>query len=161
MTRILGIDPGYGRIGWGIIEGERNTWRHVAHGCIETSPKETLSERLFALSGALQQIISEYHPTRAGVEQLFFKKNVTTGLSVAHARGVMLLVLHNNHIPIVEVAPVQVKQSVSGYGNAQKGQVQVMVALLLGMKEKKIQDDAADALAVAFATTHNTRLIAG
>ncbi len=150
---ILGIDPGYGRIGWGVIEGARNTWVHKAHGCIMTDPKQSLSERLCVIQEDLQEIITRYSPQVAGVESLFFKKNVTTALQVAHARGVMLVLLQQQGIILHEITPLQVKQSITGYGKADKLQVQHMVSLLLGLKERRFQDDAADALAVAFATT--------
>ena len=149
MNRILGIDPGYGRVGWGIIEGNRAEWKHLAHGCIKTDPKKSLAERLVQIEKELNTIIVQYKPTHAGVEELYFAKNVTTGLKVAHARGVMVLALQKAKIPMKSVTPLQVKQSVTGYGKADKKQVQHMVALILGLKEKSFQDDAADALAVA------------
>lgn len=156
--RILGIDPGYGRVGWGVIEGQKDTWTHIAHGCIETNIKLTFAQRLCQVHTAIQAIMSEYKPDMMGIEKLFFKKNVTTGLQVAHARGVMLLLAEQAAIAIVEVSPVEVKQAVTGYGNADKAQVQQLVAMLLKLPHKRFQDDAADALAVAFTASVQSRL---
>ncbi|MBT4153315.1 MAG: crossover junction endodeoxyribonuclease RuvC [Candidatus Magasanikbacteria bacterium] len=155
--RVLGIDPGYGRIGWGIIEGEKATWKHIAHGCIETDASNSFVVRLATLESDLQDVVTKYNPNVAGMETLFFKKNVTTGLDVAHARGVMLLLLHKNGVPVRDIKPVEVKQAVTGHGGAEKTQVQHMVAMLLGLPEKRMQDDAADALAVALATSAYVR----
>jgi len=148
-TRILGIDPGYGRVGWGVIEGVRNKWTHVAHGCIETSMHEPFLERLLELEKALKDIIYKYQPDRAGVEDLYFAKNVKTAMKVGQARGVILLTLAAAGLPISEFTPLQVKQAMTGYGRAEKQQVEKLVALELGWKEKIRPDDAADALAIA------------
>jgi len=147
--RILGIDPGYGRVGWGVIEGRGNTWKHVAHGCIDTNPKRSHIERYMDIARALKRIIEQFSPTRGAVEQLFFAKNVKTALSVAEARGVILLTLSLAGLDIDEFTPLQVKQSLTGYGKAEKGQVQRLVQMQLGLSVLPKQDDAADALAVA------------
>ncbi len=151
--RVLGIDPGYGRVGWGIIEGEKTQWAHVAHGCIETDASSSLAARLAELQSKLCTILDMHKPDVSGMETLFFKKNVTTGLAVAHARGVILWTLYTKGIPCRDIKPVEVKQSVTGHGGAEKMQVQHMVAMMLGLKDTRIQDDAADALAVALATS--------
>lgn len=156
--KIIGIDPGYGRVGWGVIEGQKDTWTHIAHGCIETNQKATLAKRICEIHAALQELITTHEPDMMGIEKLFFKKNVTTGLQVAHARGIMLFVAETAGIPIVEVAPVEVKQAVTGYGNADKAQVQQLVAMMLKLPKKRFQDDAADALAVAFTASVYGRL---
>ncbi|OGW88361.1 MAG: crossover junction endodeoxyribonuclease RuvC [Omnitrophica bacterium RIFCSPLOWO2_01_FULL_50_24] len=148
-TCILGVDPGYGRIGWGVIEGEKNCWRHAAHGCIETSSKEPFFDRLLELQKELKSIIHKYRPTRAAVEDLYFAKNVKTAMKVGQARGVILLTLHEAGLAVQELSPLQVKQAISGYGRAEKRQVEKLVALELGLKEKIRPDDAADALAIA------------
>lgn len=147
--RVFGIDPGFGRIGWGIIEGQKDMWKHIAHGCIETSPKKTFVERLQDVQGGIRKIVDIYKPHHAGVEDLFFAKNVTTGMQVAHARGVILVALADAGIPLLEPTPVQVKQAITGYGKADKRQVQDMVHILLQLKGGDRQDDAMDALAVA------------
>ena len=147
--RILGIDPGFGRVGFGIIEKRGTEWVHVVHGLIETSPKKTFVERILEIHETLQKIITKYEPTRAAIEELFFYKNVTTAIQVAQARGVILLTLMQAGLPIDEFTPLEVKQSVTGFGRAEKGQIQKMVLMILKLKDKKIQDDAADALAIA------------
>lgn len=149
IQRILGIDPGFGRVGFGVIEKKGSEWVHVAHGLIETSPKKTFVERILEIHETLGKIIKQYEPTHAALEELFFYKNVTTAIQVGQARGVILLTLVQAGIPVDEFTPLEVKQSLTGYGRAEKGQIQKMVIMLLGLKEKKLQDDAADALAIA------------
>jgi crossover junction endodeoxyribonuclease RuvC len=150
--RILGIDPGFGRVGWGVIDVEKGKLTPVACGCIETEKNTPLSPRLLQISKELKRIIATYKPEAAGVETLYFGKNVTTGIDVGHARGVILLVLAEAGLLIAESTPVEVKMAVTGYGQADKVQVQTVVAMHLGLKEKRLQDDAADGLAIAIAT---------
>ena len=147
--RILGIDPGFGRTGFGVIEGNRNEWKLVCYGCIETSAKDPFVNRIEELYSQLKQIIEKFHPTHAAVEDLFFYKNVTTAMKVGQARGVILLTLRQSKIPVFECTPLQVKQSMTGYGRAEKGQIQKMVQMILKLKKKITPDDAADALAIA------------
>lgn len=147
--RILGIDPGYGRVGWGIIEGSGSTWQYIGHGCIDTDKRFSFAKRLLHIEQELQEVINRYEPTFSAVEQVFFSKNVTTGIAVSQARGVILLTLAHHAIPIAELTPTQIKQALTGYGNAEKRQVQEMVKRELQMTELPKQDDAADALAVA------------
>lgn len=147
--RILGIDPGYGRIGYGVIEGARGSWAHIAHGCIETDTTAPFPDRLRELKHDLLEIIETYHPDRAGVEELFFAKNVTTGMKVSEARGVIQLTLHEAGLPITDVAPSQMKQAIVGYGQAEKAQMQEMIRIQLHLAKKPTPDDAADALGVA------------
>jgi len=149
QTRILGIDPGFGRVGFGIVEKQGSEWTHVTHGCIETSAKKTFVERILEIHETLEKIIKKYQPTHAALEELFFYKNVTTAIQVGQARGVILLTLVQSGIPVDEFTPLEVKQSLTGYGRAEKSQIQKMVIMLLKLKEKKLQDDAADALAIA------------
>lgn len=151
--RILGIDPGFGRVGFGIIEKKGSEWVHVLHGLIETSPKKTFVERILDIHEELQEIIKKYEPTRAAIEELFFYKNVTTAIQVAQARGVILLTLIQAGLTLDEFTPLEVKQSLTGYGRAEKGQIQKMVLMILKLKDKKIQDDAADALAIALTSS--------
>lgn len=148
---ILGIDPGFGRVGYGIIEKVSNgrDWQCVAFGCIETSPKRSFVERISEVHEELEKLIKKYKPTRMAVEELFFFKNVKTAIEVGQARGVILLTGVENKLPIDEFTPLQVKQAITGYGRAEKGQMQKMVAMVLSLKEKIKSDDAADALAVA------------
>ena len=149
VTRILGIDPGFGRVGFGIIDCVGDTYTAVAYGCIETSTKRTFVERLEDISDELIQIIRKYKPQCAGVEELFFYKNVTTAIKVAQARGVILLTLRKARLQVHEYTPLQVKQSITGYGRADKTQLETMVKMLLKLKKKITPDDAADALAIA------------
>lgn len=148
--KILGIDPGFGRVGWGVIEqNKKNEWVATAYGCIETFPKNTFVERLSEVHGDLVGVIKKYHPTRMAVEELFFFKNLKTAIEVAQARGVILLTGVENGLGIDEFTPLQVKQAITGYGRAEKAQMQKMVAVTLGIKGKIKSDDAADALAIA------------
>ena len=150
--KILGIDPGYGRIGFGIIEGSGNTWSHIAHGCIETDKQAAFPDRLRELKQDLLEIINTYHPDKAGVEELFFAKNVTTGMRVSEARGVIQLTLREAGVSITEVAPSQMKQAIVGYGQAEKAQLQEMIRIQLQLAKKPTPDDAADALGIALTT---------
>jgi crossover junction endodeoxyribonuclease RuvC len=158
IKRILGIDPGYGRVGWGIIDGHGSDWTYVAHGCIDTNPNDSFVKRLLYIESELESLILLYQPNFSAVEQIFFSKNVSTGIDVSQARGVILLVLAHHTIPIAELTPTQIKQALTGYGNAEKKQVQAMVQRELRMTELPKQDDAADALAVAISAGLYLRL---
>lgn len=147
---ILGIDPGVGRTGVAVVENQGSKTRSLYYGCIETVPRSKLSKRLAIIYKELTQVIETYKPECICVEELFFAKNVTTALQVAHARGVVLLAAEQNSLALFEFKPVQVKQAVTGYGNAKKKQVQEMVKLLYGLEKIPQPDDAADALAVAW-----------
>lgn len=147
--RILGVDPGFGRMGYGVIEKIGTEWTHVTHGCVETSAKEAFPDRLLEIHRELTKIIAKYHPNRAAVENLFFAKNAKTAMSVGQARGVILLTLLQAKLTVDEFTPLQVKQAITGYGRAEKKQLQKMISLLLSLPKKPLQDDAADALAVA------------
>ncbi|MCB9799072.1 crossover junction endodeoxyribonuclease RuvC [Candidatus Nomurabacteria bacterium] len=148
---ILGIDPGFGRVGWGVVEKINGNWTHVAHGCIETFQDKTFLERLEQVSEQLRQVIEKYKPDHSAVEELFFSKNAKTVIDVAQARGVIMLTINQQGIPIMELTPLQVKQAIVGYGRAEKTQVQKMLKILLQLEKIPKQDDAADALAVAMA----------
>lgn len=146
---ILGIDPGFGRVGFGVIKKGCCDWEATAYGCIETSAKKSFVERLAQIHEELVALIKKYKPTRMAVEELFFFKNVKTAIEVGQARGVILLTAVENGLPVDEFTPLQVKQAITGYGRAEKDQMQKMVAMILGLKCKIKSDDAADALAVA------------
>jgi len=152
--KILGIDPGFGRIGWGVIEKHGSDWRAVDYGCIETSAKLKFVDRLAQLHREVVDLIKKHKPGLMAVEELFFFKNVTTAIQVGQARGVILLAAVNNGVPVDEYTPLQIKQAMTGYGRAEKGQMQKLVAMLLGIKVKIKSDDAADALAVALTAGH-------
>lgn len=149
LERILGIDPGFGRTGWGIIEKISGEWRAVAWGCIETSAKEPFVDRLCELREELKLVIKKYKPTSAAVEDLFFAKNVKTAMKVGQARGVILLTIKESGLSLYEFTPLQIKQTLTGYGRAEKRQMQKMVGMLLKINKKITPDDAADALAAA------------
>lgn len=146
----LGIDPGTAIVGYGLVqENPDGSLRAIAYGVIRTDSKDPMPKRLAVIYTQLQQLISTYNPDRAAVEELFFAKNVTTAMTVSQGRGVILLALEQAKIPIQEIKPNVVKQSVSGYGGADKHQMQEMVRLLLNLESIPKPDDAADALAIA------------
>ena len=146
--RILGIDPGTGLMGFGIIETGAKP-KLVDAGVIRTKVHQAEQERLLIIFDSLHEIVKETEPQMVSVEKLFFARNVTTAMSVAQARGVVLLVAQQHGLPIYEYTPMQIKQSLTGYGKADKKQMQEMVRLLLNLKEAPKPDDAADALAAA------------
>ncbi|KEO82256.1 crossover junction endodeoxyribonuclease RuvC [Tumebacillus flagellatus] len=153
--RILGIDPGYGRTGYGVVDSIGNRIKSVEYGCIETKPNTPIPDRLVDIYGAVCEVIARLKPEAVAVEQIFFSKSVTTALDVAQARGVVLLAAREAGLPVAEYTPMQVKQSVAGYGKADKKQMQEMVRMFLGLANIPKPDDAADALAVAITHAHN------
>ncbi len=154
----LGIDPGTAIIGYGLVrELHDGSLQAVAYNVITTPSGIPMWERLALIYDGLTQIIRTHQPDRAGVEELFFARNVTTAITVAQGRGVILLALAQARIPIAEYKPNTVKQSVSGYGGADKKQMQEMTRMLLGLDSVPKPDDAADALAVAITDIHNAR----
>ena len=146
---ILGIDPGVATIGFGLVRAERNRNQLLRYGVITTPPGIPLSNRLLQISNDMEELIHAFHPDEMAVEELFFTKNITTGIAVAHGRGVILLAAEKLGVPVFEYTPLQVKQAVVGYGKAEKRQVMLMTQHLLHMKEIPKPDDAADALALA------------
>ena len=148
--RTLGIDPGTAIMGWGIVEEDGDGGlRLVDYGVLTTSKDLELPRRLQILYSGLTRLLAAYRPDTAAVEELFFSKNVTTAIAVSHARGVALLALANADVPVHEYRPMAVKQAVTGYGHAEKAQIQEMVRLQLGLETIPKPDDAADALAIA------------
>jgi crossover junction endodeoxyribonuclease RuvC len=147
--RILGVDPGFGRTGWGVIDFGGSQMTAVDYGCIETKSGEDFSDRLEMLYNEIFATIKKFKPDLVAVEELFFYKNVTTAIKVSHARGAILLAAKKAGLAVAEFTPLQVKQAVSGYGGAEKGQVQRLVQTFLRLKELPKPDDAADALAIA------------
>ena len=147
--RIIGIDPGTGRLGFGVIDANKGKLTLVDAGVVTTPPHTPTNERLEDIFDSLTQIIDDTKPDMMAIEKLFFSRNVTTAMSVAEARGVALLVGQKAKLPIDEYTPMQIKQSITGYGKADKKQMQEMVRLQLGLKVAPKPDDAADALAAA------------
>ncbi|SUP42074.1 crossover junction endodeoxyribonuclease RuvC [Veillonella criceti] len=154
--RIIGIDPGTAICGYGIIDVEGSRLKTVAYGAITTTPQDTDAMRLEILFNDLSDVLEEYRPDKFGIEKLFFNRNVTTAITVAQARGVILLAANQQRIPIYEYTPLQVKQAVVGYGKATKEQVIYMTMNMLGIREKIKPDDTADALAIAICTAHSS-----
>ena len=156
--RILGIDPGTATTGFGIIEKLDQGYKVITYGCITTKANTPLPQRLNIIKQDLEELIKKYKPDCAGVEEIFFKKNIKTGIAVAQARGVILQTLTDNNLPISEFKPLEIKISVTNYGRADKGQVQRMVQILLNLEEIPKPDDAADALAIALCTSQTQKL---
>lgn len=147
--RILGIDPGYATIGFGVVEAERGQVHMVTYGAITTPAGLPLSRRLYQISTDMEDLIGQVKPDVIAVEELFFNTNITTGIAVAHGRGVILCSAEKCGIPLYEYTPSQVKLAVTGYGKAEKHQVMDMTKRLLKLKSVPRPDDAADALALA------------
>ncbi len=147
--RILGIDPGIATVGFGVIDAERGGQSYVSCGVISTPAHTSLSSRLDQIYTDLESLFATFKPDVISVEELFFNTNITTGIAVAHGRGIILLAAFRNHIPVYEYTPLQVKQSVVGYGRAEKQQVIDMVKRILHLPAPAKPDDASDALAMA------------
>ena len=150
--RILGIDPGLATLGWGVIEAEGSRIRLVQYGTLDTYPRDTFPTRLGSLYAGIKGLLDTFKPEEIAVEELFFSKNITTGIQVAGARGVALAACQSYTDRLFEYTPMQIKQALTGYGNAEKKQMQQMVRMRLGIAEIPRPDDAADA--VACAITH-------
>lgn len=146
---ICGIDPGIGVLGYGILLSYKNNLSCLGYGHIRTKNTIIFPERLSLIFKETQKIFSTYMPSIVGIEKIYFTKNITTCIEVSHARGVIILAATHARIPIVECTPLQVKQAVTGYGKAEKHQIQNMVMSLLSLPKKPSPDDAADALAIA------------
>ena len=147
--RILGIDPGTAIVGWAVLDNDTGDDVPVAYGHIETSPNNSVSHRLKEVADDLRKIINKYEPKEAAVEDIFFFKNQKTAVKVSQSRGAILLTLEDMNVKIAEYTPLQVKQSLTGYGRAEKKQIQIMVKSVLGLKEIPKPDDVADAIAIA------------
>lgn len=153
--RILGIDPGYAILGYGIIDVKGNHFSVCTYGAIETDAKMAMPDRLKHLYFRLMEVIKDYQPDQASIEELFFNTNVKTAILVGQARGVAIVACANSGLEIYEYTPLQIKQGLVGYGRAEKKQVQAMVKTLLNLKEVPKPDDTADALAAALCHGHS------
>ena len=159
--RILGIDPGYGITGFGVVDAERGQSRLVTCGAITTPAGMDFSARLEIIYEDVRQLLEKVKPEAVAIEELFFGQNVTTGIGVAQSRGVILLAIRQAGLEVTSYKPSQVKQAVVGYGNATKHQVQDMTKRLLGLEKMPKPDDAADAIAIALCHARsNTSLLA-
>ncbi len=152
---ILGIDPGYAIVGWGVIEYSGSKFRTLGYGSIQTPAGIPIIDRLEMIYRGMCEIIEKYKPDQMAVEELFFNTNATTAIVVAEARGIILLAARLAGVEVGEYTPLQVKQAVVGYGRAEKKQVILMTTSLLGLKEPPKPDDTADALAVAVCHAHS------
>ena len=146
---ILGIDPGYAIVGWGVIEYSGSKFKVLGYGSIETQAHTPTEDRLVKIDEGIKLLVERYHPDVMAVEELFFNTNITTGIKVAEARGVILCTAHAQGVKISEYTPLQVKQAVVGYGRAEKQQVIAMVTNILKLKSAPKPDDTADAVAIA------------
>lgn len=156
---ILGFDPGLATLGYGVINKEQKKNAQVLdYGVICTPKEENLAVRLCMLEDGIKQVIHKFKPQEIAVEELFFAKNVKTGIAVAHARGVLLLTANKECGRLYEYTPLQIKQALTGYGRADKNQIQQMVKTYLGLKAVPKPDDAADALAVALCHSQTSKL---
>lgn len=155
---VLGLDPGLATTGYGLVAGDGRDLSAVSHGVIRTPANTPIGERLAEIHHEMSRLLDEYHPDVAAVEELFFCKNVRTAMMVGEARGVLLLALAEAGLEIAEYTPLQIKEGITGYGGAEKEQVQEMVRVLLRLEEVPRPDDAADALAVAICHQHAARM---
>ncbi len=151
---ILGIDPGYAIVGWGVLEYNANKFKVIDYGAITTEAKTPFPLRLMDIYNGMNKIFSDYHPQVMSMEKLFYNNNAKTVIDVAQARGVITLSAQQNGVQIAEYTPLQVKQSVTGYGRAVKKQVQEMTRIILNLEKIPKPDDTADALAMAICHAH-------
>ncbi len=152
--RILGFDPGTATTGYGVVEGRGNRLTYIAHGVIATPPHTHFALRLKSIHEQASELLAAHRPDAVAIEKLFFSQNVTTGIAVAQARGVIAVAVAMAGIPIAEFSPLEVKSAVVGYGKATKRQVQEMVKILLNLDDIPRPDDAADALGLAICQYH-------
>lgn len=155
--KVVGIDPGFGRMGFGVIEDSRSGVRFIECGVIETDPKSSVPERLVEISTRLHELFEQHRPDSVSIEKLVFAANRTTGIDVAKAIGVALLTAAKMGLPVYEYSPSEVKLTITGNGSADKQQVQFMIRNLLGLATAP-SDDAADALAIGICHAHSSRL---
>jgi crossover junction endodeoxyribonuclease RuvC len=156
---ILGIDPGTATTGYGLIRETHSGVESLEYGIISTSSEESMEKRLQKIYLDVRKILNLHRPDSCAVEKLFFSRNVTTAISVGQARGVILLALAEENIPLAEYTPNEIKQAVAGYGGAGKRQIQIMVQNILNLTEMPKPDDAADALAIAICHLHSGRIL--
>lgn len=152
--RILGIDPGYAIVGYGVVDYAKNRFATVGFGAVTTKAKTPFETRLADIYNDMLSIIDKYNPDELAIEKLYFNTNTTTAIDVAQARGVIVLAAHQKGLKISEYTPLQVKQAVTGYGRAEKHQVMEMIKSILSLKAVPKPDDTADALALAICHGH-------
>jgi len=157
---VLGLDPGLATTGYGFVEGDGQKLTAVAYGVLRTPPHTPLATRLLQLHEQLSQLLAQYRPAVVALEELFFSTNARTAIIVGEARGVLLFTAAEAGLEVAEYTPLQVKQAITGYGQAAKSQVQQMVRILLNLAEIPYPDDAADALAVSICHHNSARMAA-
>ena len=155
--RILGIDPGYAIVGYAVMDYKNNKFTPLDYGAITTEAGQDFAQRLKYIYDKTCVLINSYNPDYMAIEELFFNTNVKTAIAVGHARGVLILAAQNAGMPVFEYTPLQIKQSVTGYGRADKHQVQQMVKMLAGLSKVPSPDDTADAIAVSICHGHSYR----
>ena len=157
---ILGIDPGLAIVGWGVVDYSAGHFKVLGYGALETPAGLPTEERLSMIFDGMRELIKKYNPEHIAVEELFFNTNITTGIRVAEARGIIIMTAHKMGVKVFEYTPLQVKQAVVGFGRAEKKQVINMVTMLLGLPKPPKPDDTADALAIAICHAHtgNSRI---
>lgn len=155
---ILGVDPGIGRTGWGVIKDESGNQTAISFGCFETASSEILDERLVKIHNFILEQTEKFRPAVLAIEQLYFAANSKTALTVGQARGVILLAAAKAHVPTLSYTPLQVKQAITGYGRADKKQIQQMVGVILHLSAHIVRDDTADALAIALTHAFSYKL---
>ena len=155
--RILGIDPGIAIVGFGLIEADRGQTRLLNYGAITTPAGLPLARRLVQIEQDMEELIAQLKPDAIAVEELFFSNNITTGIAVAHGRGIILCTAEKSGVPLYEYTPMQVKQAITGYGKAVKKQIQEMTRIMLHLESVPKPDDTADALGMAIAHCHCSR----
>lgn len=155
---IMGIDPGLAIVGYGIVNSEKGNVTAIDYGVVETPKNESVSARLHMIYDGINALFDKFKPDCVAIEELFFTKNITTGINVAQARGVVLLACSDRCGRLYEYTPMQIKQAITGYGKADKKQMQYMVTRMLRLKSIPKPDDAADALAVALTHAQAARL---
>jgi crossover junction endodeoxyribonuclease RuvC len=153
--RVLGIDPGSETLGWGVVEGSRNRYTPVDFGTVRSSPRDAFSKRLLRVFTGVEELVTRFSPDVVSIEEAFYATNVSVAMKLGQVRGVVLLLAEQRGLEIAEYAPRLIKQTVVGYGNAEKHQVGEMVRVLLGLKEVPKPHDAADALAIAICHFHH------
>lgn len=158
--RLLGIDCGSERTGYGVIDSDGHQHRMVAAGCIRTLPRDPFDRRLLTIAVGLRQVITEHRPEYAVIEEVFFAANARSALKLSHVRGVALLVAAESALTVAEYSALEVKKSVVGFGRAEKAQVQMMVASVLGLAAPLESEDASDALAIAMCHAMNMQSLA-
>jgi len=156
---ILGVDPGIGRMGWGVISYTNGKTKTIDYGCFETSASGPLEYRLTSLRQEMERLIEKYKPLRAGIESIFFNTNTKTAMTVGQARGVIIETLAEKGVMVDSYTPLQVKLAITGYGKADKAQLGVMIKMLLGLDEIPKPDDTADALAIALACAFTKKFV--